>query len=103
MIHDPDIVAIHELREVSLQDEVPLRAYVVVAGTVLGLGCGLCFLFYRRLFAPNEYTPKLIQVLIDVRSWLSVLVQHGMGDVVLYTNVHMDPELNATQKEDILT
>ena len=103
LIHDPDVVALQELWDISLQDEVPLRAYVVVFGTITGPGCGLCFLFHRRIFVPGEFTPKCIQVLSDMRSWLSVLVHHGSGEVVLYTNVHMDPELNATQKEDVLT
>ena len=87
LIHDRDIVPIQELWEVSLRDEVALRAYVVVAGTSLGPRCGMCFLFhFFLLFAPNEYTPKLTQVLSYVSCWLSLLVQHGTGDVVLYTN-----------------
>ena len=102
LIHDPDVVAIQELWDVSLKDEVPLKAYVAIAGVVVGPGCGLCFLFHRRLFAPNDFKPSYTQVLFDARSWLAVLVQHGTGEVVLYTNVHIDPEFNATQKEDVL-
>ena len=68
LIHDLDVVALQELWDIALQDEVPLRDYVAVSGTITGPGCGLCFLFGRRIFVPGEFTRKCIQVLSDMRS-----------------------------------
>ena len=61
----------------------------------------MCVLMHRRLWAPEM--KQCCDVLIDERSWLAVLIHRDTNVVSLLVDVHMDPEINSTAKEEILS
>ena len=61
----------------------------------------MCVLVHRRLWTPEMQ--QSCDVFIDERSWLAVLLHRDTNVVTLLVDVHMDPEINSTAKEEILS
>ena len=99
--HDPDVAFLQECWDADLGSQLALRMYVVCRGTVQGPGRGMCVLVHRRLSAPNMQ--QQCEVLMHERSWLAVLVHRDVHAVSLFVDVHMDPEMNSTTKEEVLS
>ena len=99
--HDPDVAFLQECWDADIESQFALRMYVVCMSAVQGPGKGMCVLVHRRLWAPEMQ--QSCDVLIDERSWLAVLLHRDTNVVTLLVDVHMDPEINSTAKEEILS
>ena len=99
--HDPDVAFLQECWDADIEGQLALRVYVVCMSAVQGPDKGMCVLMHRRLWAPEM--KQCCDVLIDERSWLAVLIHRDTNVVSLLVDVHMDPEINSTAKEEILS
>ena len=98
--HDPDAASLHEPWDADVSLQTPLRSYVCSASTITGGGKGMAVLIHRKMWLAGA-RPS-VSVLLDTRSCFVVLAKHG-GLVLLYGDIHLDPELNSTGKEEVLT
>ena len=97
---DPGVVFLQELWDADFSPEVSLRMYVFCLGSVRGAGRGLCILLHRRLW-PVSLTPSY-DAIYDDRSCFLIMVELSESVVVLLGDIHLDPELNSTEKEAVL-
>ena len=97
--HDPHVVFLQELWDTDVSVLIPLRMYYCCASRLqVRAGAWRCFSIgmWRYGVQPS------VSVLLDVRSCFVVLAYHE-GSAVLYGDIHFDPELNSTGKEEVLT
>ena len=99
--HDSDVAFLQECWDADIEGQLAFRVYVVCMSALQGPGKGMCVLMHRRLWAPEM--KQRSDVLIDERSWLAVLIHRDTNVVSLLVDVHMDPEINSTAKEEILS
>ena len=74
--------------------------YVFCPGSVRGAGRGLCILLHR-LLPPVSLTPSY-NAIYEYRSCFLIMVQLSESVAVLLGDIHLDPELNSTEKEAVL-
>lgn len=96
---DPDFAFLQEMWDFSLRQEVCLQPFHIIESAITGPGRGLQVLIHRRLCPTKSH----LSVLFDCRHWFALIVQALHQAPFLLINVHLDPHLSTTEKEQELS